>query len=234
MKRNTALFGASVAAGLAAATGLVVTSSASSAASSTYYGVSFYSASSNSGSGWKTGAYADTLFAFSGTAAVTPSGATGTFHGSSGAVVSVSSTCSGANLVTTVSGGGAAGTYQPGASVSLADFIGVKGEIGTVTFGSVKVNGHTAGAYINMSQTNNRQWVALTGADCAGATTPPPTTSTTTSTTSPTTTPTTKPTSSTSTGTGTGTPTGTPTTTPPPTTEPPTPTPTTTTLPVTG
>lgn len=245
MKRNTALFGASLVAGLAAASGLIATSTTSSAAAGdTFYGVNWTDGTSGQTSGgWKTGAYADPYgFEFAGTATA----GTGTFTLTAvpgSATVSVATTCVDGAPSVTVSGGGAAGTYT-GGSVSLAKFVNASDAQGTVTFATQSVGGHAVGAYINLSPGLDGTWVALTGADCATATSTPPT-STTSSSSSSTTTPpptsstTNPPTSSTTPPPSTTTPppsssTTAPPTTPPPTTEPPTPTPTTTTLPVTG
>lgn len=239
MKRNTALFGASLAVGVAAATGLVLTSSAAGS----YYGVNWNDPTISQGSGgaWTTGPYGDSSMGyFWGTA----SAGKGTFQTVVGDQVTVSVTCDGADAVTTVTGGGAPGTYQAGQTVSLADFVGAQYAVGSVTFGKAS-GGHTAGAYIDMSNgAAPGTFVALAGADCSA--TSPTSTPTTTEPTSTPTSPTSSTTSSTSTTnpptssttstpppTTTTSPTTTPTT-PPPTTEPPTPTPTTTTLPVTG
>ncbi|WP_148043211.1 hypothetical protein [Flexivirga caeni] len=220
MKRNTALFGASLVVGIGAAAGLVAAGTSSSAASgATYYGVAWGDGTTGQTSGgWTSGAYSDPYgLEFSGSAAA----GSGTFKTAVGGTLTVSAKCDGTKLVTTADGK----TYQPGTSTSLASLVG-GGAVGTVTFGSQMVGGHTVGAYINMAPGLDGTWVALTGASCSGSTTTP--TSPTSKPTSPTskpTSPTTKPTSPT------GSPTGSPTTTP---TEPPTPTPTTTTLPVTG
>ncbi|WP_212755291.1 hypothetical protein [Flexivirga aerilata] len=193
MKRNTALFSASLVAGVAAAGALVATSTSSSAAS-TYYGVNWSDQTSftSSGGAWKNGSYGDAYGSFSGTAAA----GTGTFSLGGKAPVTVRVACTDGKPVTTVIGGGAAGTYQPGATVSLAKFANYAGSNGSVTFGSVKVGGHTAGAYINLSDSlGPGSFVALTGADCEGGTGPTsPTTGPTSPTTGPTS-PTTGPTS---------------------------------------
>ncbi|GGB30608.1 hypothetical protein GCM10011492_21350 [Flexivirga endophytica] len=249
MKRNTALFGASLVAGVAAASGLIMTSTSSSAApSDTFYGVAWGDATSGETSGgWTTGTYADPYgVEFSGSATA----GTGTFHLTSngGATVTVTTTCVAGKPSVAVVGGGAAGVHT-GGSVSLAKFTGAANAQGTVTFATQKVGGHTAGAYINFAPGLAGTWVALTGADCttsSSSTTNPPTSSSTTnpptssSTTAPPSSSTTAPPSSSTTAppTSTTTPpsssTTAPPTTPPATTEPPTPTPTTTTLPVTG
>lgn len=248
MKRNTALFGASLVAGVAAASGLIMTSTTSSAApGDTFYGVAWADGTSGESSGgWTTGAYTDPYgVEFSGAA----TSGSGTFKLDAGGVtVTVRTTCDAGKPSVTVVGGGAAGVHT-GGSVSLAKFSGYKNAVGTVTFASTKIGGHAAGAYINFAPGLDGTWVALTGADCAAAPTSTPPTSTTnppTSTTNPPTSTATNPPTSTGTNppTSTGTnpptstttnpPTSTPPTTPPPTTEPPTPTPTTTTLPVTG
>lgn len=237
MKRNTALFGASLVAGLAAASGLIATSTSSSAAGSTLYGVAWADGTSGQSSGWTTGSYADPYgVEFAGSA----SAGSGSFKlDAGGSTVSVTTTCVAGKPSVTVSGGGAAGTYT-GGSTTLAKFTGLSTAQGSVTFATQTVGGHAVGAYINLAPGLAGTWVALTGADCAAA----PTSSTTSSTTSSSTTP--PPTSSSTTAPPTSTTTSTtpppttsstttpPPTTPPPTTEPPTPTPTTTTLPVTG
>lgn len=245
MKRNTALFGASLVAGVLATGGLIATGTSSSAATGTYYGVAWADATTGQAHGWTTGKYHDPYgYEFSGSATA----GSGTFKDANGGTITVSAKCSGSNLITTANGK----TFQPGQTATLGSLAG-KNAIGTVTFGSKKVGGHTVGAYIDLSSAYGPgTYVALTGADCAAAptSTPPTSTNTGTSTSTPTGTTTSTGTSTgtptgTSTGTPTGTSTGTPTATstgtspgtptaPPPTTEPPTPTPTTTTLPVTG
>lgn len=234
MKRNTALFGASLVAGVVAAAGLVATSTTSSAAG-TYYGVNWADHTNGTGSGgkWVTGAYGNSSTGdFWGSA----SAGKYTFQTVVGSQVRVSVACVGTSTVTTVIGGGAPGVYRAGQSVTLAEFIGAPGAIGNVTFGHAS-GGHTAGAYIDLSRAFGGSFVALDGVDCAAATSTTSTSTSTSPTTSPTTTSssTTSPTS-TSTSSSTTSPTSSPSssTTPPPTTEPPTPTPTTTTLPVTG
>ncbi|MFC6704979.1 hypothetical protein [Flexivirga alba] len=240
MKRNTALFGASLVAGVAAASGLIATGTASSAAAGdTFYGVAWADGTSGQASGWTTGAYADPYgYEFSGTA----SAGSGTFKlAAGGATVTVKTTCVAGKPSVLVAGGGATGVHT-GGSVPLATFTGLKNAQGTVTFASTKVAGHTAGAYINFAPGLDGTHVALAGADCAAAPTSTPPTSTPPTTTPPTTAPptstsTTNPPTSTGTNPPSSTTTNPPTTaptTPPPTTEPPTPTPTTTTLPVTG
>lgn len=248
MKRNTALFGASLVAGVAAASGLIMTSTASSAADgNTYYGVNWADATSGETSGgWTTGAYADPYgIEFSGAATA----GTGTFKlAAGGSTVSVTTTCVAGKPSVTVVGGGAAGVHT-GGSVSLAKFTGASDAVGTVTFATKTVGNHAAGAYINFAPGLDGTWVALTGADCAAptssssssttpssSTTNPPSSSTTnppsSSTTAPPSSSTTAPPTSTTTPPSSST--TAPPTTPPATTEPPTPTPTTTTLPVTG
>ncbi|WP_446666837.1 hypothetical protein [Flexivirga sp. B27] len=261
MKRNTALFGASLVAGVAAASGLIMTSNASSAAPGDTFGVVWHNTVDDSGSNgaWVTGAYGNDM-SFSGSA----SAGKGTFQLSAfpdAPTVTVSVACDGADPVTTVTGGGAAGTYAAGKSVPLNEFSGVEYVIGTVTFGSKTIGDHSVGAYIAMGGGLGDSYVALTGIDCEAAptsssttpsssssTTPSSSSSTTpsSSTTNPPSSSTTNPPSSSTTAppsssttappssTTTNPPTEPPTTTPPPTTEPPTPTPTTTKLPVTG
>lgn len=242
MKRNTALFGASLVAGVAAASGLIMTSGTSSAAG-TYYGATWADPAQGTSGGWADGTYGDaTSGSFWGTAAA----GKGTFQTVIGDQVTISVACDGDAAVTTVVGGGAAGTYHEGDKVSLDKFVNGGGNVeGTVYFGKT-VAGHTAGAYIDMPAFAPGTFAAVGGADCAAptstSTTNPPTSTTTNPPTSTTTNPPTSTTTNPPTSTGTNPPsstttnppTSTPPTTPPPTTEPPTPTPTTTTLPVTG
>lgn len=229
MRRNTALFGASLVAGVAAASGLIMTGGTSSAAPrNSFYGVAWSDPTSGQSQGWKTGTYSDPYgveFAGAASASAAAAGPATFRSAAGGAAVTVTTTCVAGKPSVLVSGGGAAGVHT-GGSVSLATFTN-SNAVGTVSFASKTVGGHLVGAYISMPSLSPGTYVALTGADCAAATTPPPATSTTTT---PPTSTTTNPPSSTTTN----PPTSTPPTTAPPTTEPPTPTPTTTTLPVTG
>ena len=251
MKRNTALFGASLVAGVAAAGGLIATGVTSNAAS-TFYGTSWSDTTSDSSSGgWTTSAHTDDAFAVSG---VSAGRATVTVLG--GVPVTVRTTCSAAGTpVVRITGGGAAGTYTSGTTVSLAKFASNANLINSVTIGSKKVGGVTAGAYIDLSAVGEGSYVAVAGAKCQAAATTSsspgsssstapsssstaPSSSTTSSSSSPSSSSSSTPTSTTSSTTSTPTPTtSTSTTSPSPTTtptEPPTPTATTTTLPVTG
>ena len=158
MRRNTALFGASLVAGVAAASGLIMTGGTSSAA--TGYGAVWANTATGSGSGgkWVNGAYGDSIGSFFGRA----SGAAGTFSLSAinGApTVSVSVACVSGEAVTTVVGGGSAGTHAAGSVVPLGEFSGEPFVEGTVTFGK-SYNGHISGAYINLDALGGGSFVA--------------------------------------------------------------------------
>ncbi|WP_186525970.1 hypothetical protein [Leekyejoonella antrihumi] len=230
MKRNAALFGASLAAGALGAAGLIMTSAGSSAApGNTFAGIAYNIPVTSASSSWGTALNDGEGGMIASIASASPGTVSG-FQESSihSASVSVTTTCVAGMPSVTVTGGGAAGTHTAGTSVSAATFLGSPNAIGTVTFGSKTLGGFTVGAYLDQSASGSINYVALTGANCAAATTSPPTSTPPTSTP-----PTSTPPTSTGTSTPTQTPTGSPTSTATPT-EPPTATPTTTTLPVTG
>ena len=240
MKRNTALFGASVVAGLCASAGLVAAAATSAAAPATAFGIAYATATGSSG--FNTGAIADPDGIFSATAAT--SGRTSTISNLRMPLLKVSdvsivTTCVGTTPQVTVTGGGAAGTYRARTTVPAAAFTGNAAVVGTVTFLS-EGNDRTVGAFYDLTAAGMGENIQFGAVDCGDATT----TSTTSTSTSSTSTSSTS-TSSTPTGTGTSTSTSTPpaptgTGTPPaptgtPTgTAPPTPTLTTTRLPVAG
>lgn len=248
MKRNTVLLGASMAAGAVAAAGMIAVSSPSSAQV-----VAHGAAWSTFGETktWTTGTAADSDGIFTATATA---GAVNDFSLPSLDVsgIGVRVECTGGHIVTTVTGGPAAGTYRPGQSVSATAFTGSPDVVGTVTFGTRVVGGVTVGAFFDLTDSGLGDYIALagmTGCGAAETTTSSTSTSTLTTTLVPTSEPsptsTVEPTSTSGpTSTSTAPTTSSPTATAPPTssepapstseTEPGTPTPTTTSLPVAG
>ncbi|MDE9364599.1 hypothetical protein PZ938_03195 [Luteipulveratus sp. YIM 133132] len=221
MKRNTALFGASVAAGVAGAIGLVVASAGGVAAPKDPVG---------GGVAWRTitdnhptfasGSVGDSDGFFTARASTT-GGVSDESTSAEGIVtrfsmpalgvsgIGVTVGCDGGAYTVTVTGGGAPGKKALGSTTSLAAFTGNANAQGTVTFGRGGADGRV-GAYLDLADAiGEGTYIKLGYASCAAGPTP---------TGSPTSTPTQPPTSTSSptpsptgTTTGTGTSTGTPT-----------------------
>ncbi|KNX39056.1 hypothetical protein [Luteipulveratus halotolerans] len=218
MKRNTALFRASCAAGIAGAIGLVVTSAG---------GVAAPKAAEGGGVAWETitdvhpsyaeGSVGDADGFFTARATASGSGTQAQAKVTAFAIpaldvsgIGVTVTCDAGTYSVSVTGGGAPGVKSAGQTVSLAQFTGNDNAQGTVTFGRGGADGKV-GAYIDLSDAiGEGTYIKLGYASCADDSTPTPTSTTGTPTESPTGTPTESPTG-TSTGTPTESPTGTPT-----------------------
>lgn len=220
MTRNSALFGASVAAAVVGAAGLVVSTGGASYAApgDTAYGVAY--ADPFGSSGWTTGTVTSDYGLFTATA-TTAGGVSSVnqvaFGAGTASGIGVTTSCVAGKPTVVVTGGGAAGTYTSATSLSLAKFAGNPTLVGSVSLLRT-VGGVAVGANVDFSPGVDGSYARLGGVICAAVTT-----STTTSTSS------TSTSTSTSTRTSTSTTSSTSTHTSPSTSTSPTPTPTGTT-----